>query len=239
MNPLPADAVKSSDETAENEIRRRAASGSWSITKAGLIWILVFTILAMAIGLLSLVGVFSTDGWGVAFLMLGLILFVLPGYLLGMLIGVCMCCTAPYPNAKLRAGISAFFLLAALTIPIVGFAAKGAIGSGVYQGLVVGFQMLVAICMIFWCLFHVAIGALCQNPSLHKFAILTMVVALANLAISLLVMMTILNKPAIQDREFSQYSAIVIVSNVIFLGVNASLCIKTRRLINQETTAVS
>jgi hypothetical protein len=232
--------VGRSEDDHDFDIDRGGTAGSWRKTKAGLILILICTIIALVIW--GLVGLLTLDEtprhdnwfpWDVQATLL--IAFTHPVLVLATFIGVFLCCTAPHPPVHKRAEILAF-LLATAPVVIILMIMGGIripLQDPFFSALAFGFAIGV---MVFWYLFHSAVAGFFQNASLRKFSILAMILALAIL--SLFALFVVVGSPPFQQAE-RLYFRLAWITTTIILGMNLVLCIKTIRAINRGTVAPS
>jgi hypothetical protein len=239
----------------------RCLMGSWRKTKAGLTLITTFMILALVICSCSGVGALGADGWGLAYMVIGLAVFVVPVLVSAIFIGACLCCTAPYPPAKKRAVISVFCFVGSLVVPVlvVGLfldAAAGDRRDRLAKGIFAASAVLGLIVLtVYYYFFHVAVADFFQDASLRKYSTLTIILTLA-LAIpsvlalvvlfgtphqndNLFVLVVLFGNPHQNDDALRFLVLVILVCNTIILGMNSVLCIKAIRTIKRGTAATS
>jgi hypothetical protein len=239
--------------------------GSWSGTLTGLRLVQIFVIIMMVFAVVMNVINFANPsllqfrdpraGMAVPLTIacVGLLLFLMA------FVGMCMCCSAPYPTARHRALTTVLLIVGFFVVAIGGFlivglsaaaladrAAPGRAGPGALAAAgiggiaLMGVLLIVAILIpIFWILFHVAIGDYFQAPSLRSLAITTLVagivLTLLNIGAQAAAVAYVFNVQPVPAVLYAAQAFSFLVSMVIW-SLYLAVCTRTLRVIREGTS---
>ncbi len=246
--PHDYDAVPNVEPSVDNyplDVRRAGAPGNWQTVRAGLMWILLYSVSTLGISWCTSLNVLLNKGSEILFI-LGWITNAC--LLLLTLIGACLCFTAPDPRAKKSAYFAVFFLALAFAIAVPAITLRGFLAVLTPEGLLVVLVVLGIATILSWCLFHVAVAAFFQNSSLRSLSIMAAVFSPVVFGTCIFLLLAI-HAPLLVKVPLPWFIGeggndatgvtciIVLVSSTVVFGMQLVLCVKTIRILNAITAA--